>query len=73
MKIVEPAKALATDCETEYSGTSPGEKIHEVLISEDEVRMAIETDDMYFVESVHPWWKEWRWEGGKPMPDDFKY
>lgn len=73
MKIPDLAKAVAPGCEIEYSGIRPGEKIHELLISEDEVRTTIELDDMYVVQPVHPWWKGWEWEGGKPMEDGFKY
>jgi UDP-N-acetylglucosamine 4,6-dehydratase len=70
---VDLAKAVAPDCKIEYSGIRPGEKIHEILVSEDEVRTTVETDDMFIVEPVHPWWKLWNWEGGKPMKDGFKY
>lgn len=73
MKIMDLAKAIAPSCEIEYSGIRPGEKIHEVLISEDEVRTTIEADDMYIVQPVHSWWKESKWEGGRPLPAGFKY
>jgi len=73
MKIVDLAKAVAPECEIEYSGIRPGEKIHEILISEDEVRSTIEIDDMFIVQPAHPWWREEKWEGGKPMQDGFKY
>jgi UDP-N-acetylglucosamine 4,6-dehydratase len=39
MKLVEMAEALAPGCEVEYVGIRPGEKLHEVLISEDEARI----------------------------------
>jgi UDP-N-acetylglucosamine 4,6-dehydratase len=73
MKIVDLAKAVAPECEIEYCGIRPGEKIHEILISEDEVRSTIEIDDMFIVQPAHPWWGGWKWEGGKPMQDGFKY
>jgi len=73
MKVVDLAKAVAPDCEINYSGIRPGEKIHEILISEDEVRSTIETDNMYIVEPAHPWWRDWKWEGGKPLQEGFKY
>ena len=31
-------------------GIRPGEKLHEVLISEDEARTTVELDDMYVVQ-----------------------
>ncbi|MBU1158556.1 MAG: UDP-N-acetylglucosamine 4,6-dehydratase (inverting) [Candidatus Thermoplasmatota archaeon] len=73
MKITDLAEAVAPGCEIEHSGIRPGEKIHELLISEDEVRTTIELDDRYVVQPPHPWWKEWVWEGGRPMEAGFKY
>jgi len=73
MKFVDLAKAVAPECEIEYCGIRPGEKIHEILISEDEVRSTIEVDDMFIVQPAHPWWSGWKWEGGKPMQDGFKH
>ena len=73
MKIMDLANAIAPECEIEYSGIRPGEKIHEVLISDDEVRTAIETDDMYIIPPVHPWWRDWKWEGGKSLKEGFVY
>jgi len=73
MKILDLVKAVAPECKIEHTGIRPGEKIHEILISEDEVRTTIETDDMFIIQPVHPWWKSWDWEGGKPMQEGFKY
>jgi len=73
MKIVDLAKAVAPECEIKFSGIRPGEKIHEILISEDEVRTTIETDNMYVIEPVHPWWRDCKWDGGKPMQEGFRY
>ncbi len=36
------------------SGVRPGEKIHEILISEDEARNRVEDKDDYYV--IHPYW-----------------
>ena len=73
MNILDLAKAVAPECEIECSGIRPGEKIHEVLISEDELRKTVETDDMFIIQPAHPWWSERKWEGGKPMQDGFRY
>ena len=47
MKIIDLAKAIAPGCKLEVVGIRPGEKLHEVLISEDESRSAVEMEDMY--------------------------
>jgi len=47
--IMEVVDAVAPNCEVSLIGTRPGEKIHEMLISEDEGRRTIEEDDLYIV------------------------
>ncbi|MDH4209156.1 MAG: polysaccharide biosynthesis protein, partial [Anaerolineae bacterium] len=73
MSIVELAKAVAPDCEVEYVGIRPGEKLHEVLISEDEARHAAELDEMYIVRPAHPWWRVEDWADAKPLPEGFRF
>jgi UDP-N-acetylglucosamine 4,6-dehydratase len=73
-RVVDVAKAIAPDAEVELIGIRPGEKMHEVLVSEDESRHTVELDDMYVVEPPGALWfgHEWR-EKGKPLPEGFSY
>ena len=73
MKILELAKVLAPDCAIETVGIRPGEKLHEVLISADEVYQTLELDDMYIVKPAHPWWKTDNWVDARPLADGFRY
>lgn len=73
MNIMDLVKAVAPDCEVEYIGIRPGEKLHEVLISEDEARHTLELEDMYVIQPVHLWWRVENWAGGKPLPEGFRY
>jgi UDP-N-acetylglucosamine 4,6-dehydratase len=73
MNIMDLVKAIAPDCEVEYVGIRPGEKLREVLISEDEARHTIELDDMYIIQPLHPWWRVENWAGAKPLPEGFRY
>jgi len=73
MKLTEMAEAVAPGCEVEYIGIRPGEKLHEVLVSEDEARNTLELDDMYVIQPAHPWWRVENWRGGIPLPDGFRY
>jgi UDP-N-acetylglucosamine 4,6-dehydratase len=53
-------------------GIRPGEKLHEVLVSEDEARHAFELEDMYVIEPAHPWYAEDPWAGAKPVGEGFR-
>lgn len=73
MKIVDLAEAIAPGCEVETIGIRPGEKIHEVLISEDEARHTLELEKFYIIQPQHPWWDVKSIPEGKPLPEGFKY
>jgi len=74
MKIVDLAKAIAPGVGLEVVGIRPGEKLHEVLISEDESRSTVEMDEMYVVQpSARSWFgQEWQTEGHK-LPAGFRF
>jgi UDP-N-acetylglucosamine 4,6-dehydratase len=73
MKLVEMAEAIAPGCEVEYIGIRAGEKLHEVLISEDEARNTLEVDDMYVIQPAHSWWRGENWKNARPLADGFRY
>ncbi len=73
MKIMDLAEAIAPGCDIEYMGIRPGEKIHEVLISKDESRLALELENRYIIQPVHPWWKTENWEEAEPMEEGTEY
>ncbi|HEX9090628.1 MAG TPA: UDP-N-acetylglucosamine 4,6-dehydratase (inverting) [Anaerolineales bacterium] len=74
MKIVDLAKAIAPGVGLEVVGIRPGEKLHEVLISEDESRSTVEMEEMYVVQpSARSWFgQEWQTEGRK-LPAGFRF
>lgn len=73
-KIVDLARAIAPESEIENIGIRPGEKLHEVLIHEDEARSAVELDDMYVVQPSNELWfgHDWK-EKGRSLPEGFRY
>ncbi len=75
MRLADLAETIAPGCEIEYVGIRPGEKLHEVLVSEDESRHTLEAqeEDMYVIQPSHPWWKSENWINGKPLPEGFRY
>ena len=62
MRIMDLAEAVAPECEVSYVGIRPGEKLHEVLISSDEARSAVDEGEFFVIQPPHPWfrhdWKE---------------
>lgn len=73
MGIVDIAKALAPECDLKAIGIRPGEKLHELLINDDEIRQTVELDDMYVIQPAHPWWDYENWKHGTALPDGFRY
>jgi UDP-N-acetylglucosamine 4,6-dehydratase len=74
MKMIDLAQAIAPDAKLETIGVRPGEKLHEVLISEDEARTVIEMKDMFVVQPAEALWFGHEWEGkGEHVKDDFRY
>ena len=73
MKVVDLAKVIAPDCRLEVIGIRPGEKIHEVLITEDEAPRTIDAGEFYVVTPAFNWWAPANWNGGRKLPRDFRY
>jgi len=72
--IADLAQAIAPDCRIDYIGIRPGEKLHEVLVSDDEARHTLELDDMFVIEPQASLWFGHAWrERGKPLPEDYRY
>lgn len=73
MRIIDLARTIAPGCELTYTGIRPGEKIHEVLVSKDEARQVLETDNKYIIEPAHPWWGQEHWDEAKRVPEGFEF
>lgn len=70
--IMDLAATLAPNAEIDYVGIRPGEKLHEVLVSEDEARHTLEMPDM-FVIYPHYVRANGKWTEGTPLQDNFRY
>lgn len=74
MTVCDLASAIAPEAKVEAIGIRPGEKLHEVLISEDEARTTVELEDMFVVQPEEAFWFGRQWENrGKALPDGFRY
>lgn len=74
MYIIDLARAIAPEAELDIIGIRPGEKLHEMLIHEDEARSTIELDDMFVVQPTAALWFGHEWENlGKTLPEGYRY
>jgi len=74
MTVTDLARAIAPDAAIDIIGIRPGEKLHEVLISEDEARQTVELEDMYIVQPAESLWFGRDWESkGRMLEDGFRY
>lgn len=73
MNIMDLAAAVAPHCEVVPIGIRPGEKVHEVLLSEHEASHTVQVDDMFVIRPSHSWWLSANWSEGEPLPEGFRY
>ncbi len=72
MSVANLAKAMAPGAKIKYIGIRPGEKIHEVLISVDESRNALELKDRYIILPSEPYWA-FEKPAGTALAEGFQY
>lgn len=77
MRITDLADIVAPGVPHEIVGIRPGEKLHEVMITEDDARMTVELDDRYVIcpSPVLAGWspKRLNEHGAKPVAESFRY
>jgi UDP-N-acetylglucosamine 4,6-dehydratase len=73
MRVVDLADAIAPGATRTVTGIRPGEKLHEVMLTEDESRHALEQDDGYLIYPEFPTWRSEPYTGGEPPEDGFRY
>lgn len=75
MKIIDLMDALAPSLRKDIIGLRPGEKVHEVLISEEDTATVLELADRFVICPPQDPAIQTRHEkyGAKPAPSDFRY
>jgi UDP-N-acetylglucosamine 4,6-dehydratase/5-epimerase len=75
MRITDLARVLAPECRHAVIGIRPGEKLHEMMISNDDGRQTTQFKTHFVIRPAFPWWDaSWHAEkGGAPCRDGFYY
>ncbi len=73
MNIMDLAAAIAPECKTEIVGIRPGEKLHEVMVPEDDARSTVELEDRFVIKPTFPWFSTDHYSDAKRCPEGFRY
>ena len=73
MNIMDLANAVAPECKHEIVGIRPGEKLHEIMVPDDDARNTIELEDRYVILPHFDYaWHE-KYKSTKRCPEGFRY
>jgi len=73
MKVTDLAGVIAPGTRIRTIGIRPGEKIHEILLTEEEARRAREFDGYFIIEPELAFWNSGKIQGGRDLPEGFRY
>lgn len=75
MKVTDFVRVIAPDTPHRTIGIRPGEKLHEVMITEDDARMTVELDDRYVMLPAFAFWGRdtHKLNGAPPVREGFSY
>jgi UDP-N-acetylglucosamine 4,6-dehydratase len=72
-RVIDLAHAVAPGCAAKVVGIRPGEKLHEVLITDDEARRTYDCLSHYVIEPPARTWGDVAPPNGTPVPIGFTY
>ena len=74
-RTADLAMAVAPNLPHRMVGIRPGEKLHEVMVPEDDARSTVELHDRYVIlpSGMHPRRADYLESGGSPVADGFSY
>ncbi|MDO8605308.1 MAG: UDP-N-acetylglucosamine 4,6-dehydratase (inverting) [Phaeospirillum sp.] len=73
MKMTDLATTMAPHMPQKIVGIRPGEKLHEVMVNEEEARTTRELADRYVIYPMLSYWSKDDVMEGEPVPEDFRY
>ena len=75
IKLIDLAEAMMPNGEHKIVGIRPGEKLHEVMISEDDSRVTLELPDRYVIEPLFDFWDRTHYadRGASRVAEGFVY
>lgn len=75
MRIVDLARSIAPNLPHRIVGIRPGEKLHEVMITEEDSRTTLELNDRYVIEPAFAWWRRDTYldNGARSVVDGFRF
>lgn len=76
MKVTDVAQVVAPDCKTEIIGIRPGEKLHEIMITQDDAINTAEFEHHYTIQPAAYWWDQEAYlleTRAKQVPENFQY
>jgi UDP-N-acetylglucosamine 4,6-dehydratase len=73
--MTDVAEAMLPGAETRVVGIRPGEKLHEVMITDDDSRATLELPDRFVIEPTFEFWnhRSYVTRGAVPVPEMFRY
>jgi UDP-N-acetylglucosamine 4,6-dehydratase/5-epimerase len=77
MRVTDLARCIAPDCRLNFVGIRSGEKLHEVMVVEEDARQTIQLPDRFVVIPSQPFkvfeeTREWQ-AAGPRCPEGFRY
>jgi UDP-N-acetylglucosamine 4,6-dehydratase len=75
MRIVDLATAMAPNLPHHVIGIRPGEKLHEVMVTDDDARNTLELPDHYLIQPGFAFWNGNHRDlaSARPLPNSFRY
>lgn len=75
VRMTDVAEAMLPGGMTHVVGIRPGEKLHEVMITDDDSRATVELSDRYVIEPTFEFWNHQSYtkRGAAPVAENFRY